>query len=61
MGGNEAKVTVVFGHLQRSFFAEVGPQGQRQYAAKYTWEGEGHATEGWQIEKDVVSKICTDF
>ena len=27
----------------------------------HTRGGEGHATEGWQIEKDVVSKICSDF
>ena len=37
----------------------MGPQGQRQLAATYTREG--HANEGWQIDKDVVSKICTDF
>ena len=41
--------------------AEVGLQRQRSLAVKYTHEGEGHANEGMQIEKDVVSKICTDF
>ena len=30
-------------------------QGQRELAAKYTREGEGHANEGWLINKDVVS------
>ena len=29
--------------------------------AKYTREGEGLADEGWFIDKDVVSKTCTDF
>ena len=53
MGGNEAKVEAVYGNLQVSFFAEVGPQGWLSLAAKYTREGEGHAQEGWQIEKDV--------
>ena len=40
-----------------SFHAEVGPQGQRQLAAGS--EGEGHAIEGWEINKEVVSKVCT--
>ena len=26
-----------------------------------TREGEGHANERWQINKDVLSKVCTEF
>ena len=44
-----------------SFLADVGPQGQRRVAAKYRREGEGHSNECWQINKDVVSEVCTDF
>ena len=47
--------------LQISFFAEVGTQGQRQLAVKYTREGEGHANEVWQINPEVVTKVCTNF
>ena len=50
-----------FGNHQMSFLGEVGPQGQRQLAAKYTREGEGHADEAGQINKEVVWKVCTDF
>ena len=60
-GGDETKVKAFYGSLQVSFPAEVGPQEQRQLAATYTREGEGHANEGWQIDKDMVSKICADF
>ena len=42
-------------------FRFLSLQEQRGVAAKYTREAESHANEGWQIEKDVVSKICTDF
>ena len=49
------------GNLLISFLADVGPQGQRQLAAKYTREGEGHAKEGWHITSEVVSKVCTDL
>ena len=34
--GDETKIKTVFGNLQISFFAEVGPQGQRQLAVKNT-------------------------
>ena len=30
-------------------------------AAKDTRDGEGHADEGWQINKEVVSKVCSGF
>ena len=33
----------------------------RDVAAKYTHEGDGHAEEGWAIDMNVVSTICTDF
>ena len=59
--GDETKVKAFCGSLQVSFLAEVGPQGQKQLAATDTREKEGHANEGWQIDEDVVSKICTDF
>ena len=51
----------MYGNLQISFFRKVGPQGQRQLAAKYTRAGEGHATEGWHIKPEVVSKVRTEF
>ena len=51
------KIKDFCGNLQVSFLAEVGPQGQRQLAAKYTRGGEGHPNEGWEINKDVVSKV----
>ena len=60
-GGDETNVKAFYGSLQVSFPAEVGPQEQRQLAATDTREKEGHANEGWQIDKDVVSKVCTDF
>ena len=44
-----------------SFFAEVGSQGQRQLAAKFTREGEGYVEEGRQIKSEVASKVCTDL
>ena len=53
--GDESKVRSFCGKLRISFF--VGGD----LAAKYTREGEGHADEGWFIDNDVVSKICTDF
>ena len=59
--GDKTNVKAFYGKFQVSFLAEVGPQVQRQLAANYTREGEGHANEGWQINKDVVSKVCTDF
>ena len=40
----------VYGKLQISFLAEG------ELAAKYPREGEGHANEGWFIDKDVVSE-----
>ena len=54
--GDESKIKTFnfYGALQSSFFAEVGPQGQRQLAAKYTREGEGQENEGWQIHPEVV-------
>ena len=52
----------LFGNLQISFFAEVGTQEQGQLTDKYTREDKGHANEGWQINKEVMSsKVCTDF
>ena len=60
-GGDETAVKAFYGKLLVSFLAEVGPQGQRIFGAKYAREGEGHASEGWQIEKDAVWKICTNF
>ena len=59
--GDDSEIKTIYGNLHISFFAEVRPQGQRQLAAKYTCEGEGHADEGWQINKGVVSRVCTDF
>ena len=53
--GDESKVRSFYGKLQTSFFVEG------DLAAKYTREGEGPADEGWFIDKDVVSNICTDF
>ena len=38
--GDETKLRAVYGKHQISFFAEVGPQGQRQLAAKCTRKGE---------------------
>ena len=58
---NDKTIKTVYGSLQISSFAEVGPQGQRHLAAKYTREGEGHANEGWQIHQEVVSQVCADF
>ena len=59
--GDESKIKTIYGALQISFFAEVGPQGQRRLAAKYTREGGGHANEGRQIHPDVVSQAYTHF
>ena len=47
--------SVFCGNLQISFLAGG------ELAANFTREGEGHANEGWFIDKDVVSKICKDF
>ena len=55
MGGDEFLVRAFHGKLRMSFF--VG----RDIAPKYTREGEGHAEEGWVIDVQVVSTICTDF
>ena len=52
---DESKVRAVHGKLQVSFMAEG------ELAAKHTGEGEGHANEGWFIDKYVVLRICTDF
>ena len=43
--GDESKINTKNGALQISFFAGVGPQGQRELAAKYTREGEIHDKE----------------
>ena len=59
--GDETKIKTVHENLQMSFFAEVGPQGQRQLPAKYTREHKGHAHEGWQINLEVVSNVCTNL
>ena len=59
--GDGSKIKTNCGALQISFFAEVGPQGQRQLAAKYTREGGGHANEGRQIHPEVVSQVFYTF
>ena len=55
VGGDESKVRAFDGKLQISFF--VG----KEFAAKFTRKGEGHANKGWVIDKHVVSKTCTEF
>ena len=56
-GRDDTNVKSFWGTIQVSFRAEVGPQGQRHLAAKYTREGEGHA----RMKKINVSKVCADF
>ena len=58
--GDETKIKTIYGALQISFFAEVGRQGQRQLAAKYTQKGDGRPNGAWQIHPEVVSQVCTD-
>ena len=53
MGGDESEVRATYGKRQVSSFTGW------KLAAEYTREGEGHADEGWFIQKHVVSKICT--
>ena len=50
-----------FGEYSEFLVYYVGPQRQRHLAAKHTRENEGHADEGWQINEEVVSNVCTDF
>ena len=44
MGGDESKIHVVCGNIQKSFFV----------AAKYTPEGDGLAGEGWISEAEEI-------
>ena len=53
--GNESRINVVYGKIQKSFC--VGSA----MAAKHTPEGEGLAGEGWNIKPDVIAVICADF
>ena len=39
----------------------MGPQGQRQFAVKYTRESEGYANEWWQINPEIVKQVCANF
>ena len=55
VGGDESKIFAVYGKLQSSLFV-VGA-----LVAKYAFEGEGFAGEGWKIELDVIAAICTEF
>ena len=43
---DKSKIKSIWGALQVSYFAGVGPMGNRSLAAKYTMEGEGHVQEG---------------
>ena len=53
--GMRLRSELFHGKLQISFLVGGG------VAAEYTREGEGHADEGWCIDKEVVSKTCTVF
>ena len=53
-GEDESKINVV-GTIQISFFV------WNAMAAKYTFEGESLAGEGWNIKPDVIAAICTEF
>ena len=55
MVGGLAKIHVVYGKIQTSFF--IGSA----MAAKYIPEVEGLAGEGWSIKPDVIAGICTEF
>ena len=59
--GDESKIKTFYGTLQIPFFAQVGPQRQRHLAAKCTRVGKGHANEGWQINPEMVTQVCTNF
>ena len=61
-GGDETKIQTICGALQIFFFIEVGPQGQRQLAAKYTQRRRRpRFNGGWESKPEVVSNVCTDF
>ena len=51
VGGNESKINVGSGKIQKSFFVGSAT------AAKYAPEGEGLAGEGWSIKFDVIEAI----
>ena len=40
------------------FFAEVGPEGGRELAAKYVVEGAGQVEVGWELVPEVLLKVC---
>ena len=53
--GNDKKVNVVYGKLQVSFFVD------KHLVAEKTPEGEGLASEGWDLRMSEVEPICADW
>ena len=53
--GDESKINVVYGKLQKSLFAGGA------MTAKFTPEGTCLAGEGWNVKPEVFSAICTEF
>ena len=56
--GDESKIKTIYGALQISFFAEVGPQGQRQQPNTYA---RAKVTR-MKVDKSIwkwVSQVCT--
>ena len=43
------------------FFAEVGPEGGRELAAKYVVEDAGQVEVGWELVPEVLLKVCDSF
>ena len=63
VGGNARLKLKPFVKISKSLSLQKWDRKDRELAAKYTREGQGHANEGWFVEKDVrrYAQISTTF